>query len=88
MAISVDPPQESRKLNQLLNGTFPLLSDPSLRVISAYGMLHQMGSSTVGNMGYAIVDGSGVLRHRAEDPLFGRRADEILAKLQALKGPS
>ena len=68
MAISADPPSESLKLDRLLDGAFPLLSDDDLQVISAYQMRHQMGSETVGNMGYAIVDGRGALRKVAVDP--------------------
>ena len=85
VAISVDPPSESRKLDQLLNGAFHLLGDPDLRVISAYQMRHQMGSGTVGNMGYVIIDGRGVVRKTEVDPLFGRHAEVILGSLRELQ---
>ncbi len=83
MAISVDSPQESRKLDQLLGGAFTLVSDPKLRVIRPFLMEHQMGSETVANMGYVIIDGQGLVRKITVDPLFGRHADIII---QALKG--
>ena len=85
VAVSTDPPSESRKLDELLNGAFPLLGDPHLRVISAYQMRHQMGSETVGNMGYVIIDGRGVVRNIAVDPIFGRHSDAILAYLRGLQ---
>ncbi len=85
MAISVDPLRESRKLDQLLNGAFTLLSDPELRVIRPFLMEHQMGGETVGNMGYVIIDGSGVVRELKVDPLFGRHADAILGSLRELQ---
>jgi peroxiredoxin len=85
VAVSTDPPSESRKLDELLNGTFPLLSDPRLQVISAYQMRHQMGSETVGNMGYVIIDGRGVVRKIAVDPLFGRHSDAIIGSLRGLQ---
>ena len=85
VAISVDPHAESQKLDELLNRAFPLLGDRDLRVISAYQMRHQMGSETVGNMGYVIIDGRGVVRKIAVDPLFGRHADSILESLRGLQ---
>ena len=59
VAISIDPYSDQYKMDQLFGGAFTLLSDPGLRVISAYQMRHQMGSETVGNMGYVIIDGRG-----------------------------
>ena len=85
VAISVDPPSESQKLDRLLNRVFPLLSDPELKVISAYRMEHQMGGATVGNMGYAIIDREGRVRKNEVDPLFGRRANAILQSLRELQ---
>ncbi len=37
-AISVDAAADSQKLTQRLSLTFPLLSDPDMRVIKAYGV--------------------------------------------------
>jgi peroxiredoxin len=85
VAISVDPLSESRKLDQLLNGAFPLLEDPDLKVISAYQMRHQMGSGTVGNMGYAIIDRQGQVRKVEVDGAFGRHAGEIIESLKGLR---
>jgi peroxiredoxin len=85
VAVSTDNILDQQKLNQLLGGAFPLLSDPGLQVISAYQMRHQMGSETVGNMGYVIIDGRGVVRKIAVDPLFGRHADAILGSLRGIQ---
>ena len=38
MAISADSPQDSEKLTRRLGLTYPLLADPSLEVIKAYGV--------------------------------------------------
>ncbi|MBI4328626.1 MAG: redoxin domain-containing protein [Chloroflexi bacterium] len=84
VAISVDAPIDVQKANQLLGGAFPLLSDPELRVISAYQMRHAMGGLTVGNMGYVIIDGRGVVREVVVDPVFGWHADAILQSLKSL----
>ncbi len=84
VAISTDPPSESRKLDQLLQGAFSLLEDSDLRVIRAYQMEHQMGDTTFGNMGYVIIDRNGMVRKIEVDPIFGRHADVILQSLKEL----
>lgn len=43
LAISVDPPEDSRPIVESYGLTFPLLSDPDLRVIDAYGLRHPDG---------------------------------------------
>lgn len=43
MAISVDAPADSRNLVDKLGLEYPLLSDESLAVIEAYGVLHPRG---------------------------------------------
>jgi len=84
VAISVDLPLESRKTDQLLDRAFPLLGDPDLKVINSYGMQHDMGSETIGNMGYVIIDAEGKLRKKQVDPLFGAHADDIINELRNL----
>jgi len=74
-------------MDELLGGTFTLLRDPNLEVISAYRMEHSMGGSTTANMGYAIIDRNGTLTKFAVDPLFGRHADDIIATLKDLQYP-
>lgn len=72
-------------MDQLLGKPFPLLVDPDLKVIKAYGMAHDMGGTTVGNMGYVIIDSAGKVRVQAVDPLFGQHADVILRSLKDLQ---
>jgi peroxiredoxin len=38
VAVSVDPPEESLKLGEETGIPFPLLSDPGMRTIQAYGV--------------------------------------------------
>lgn len=85
VAISVDPPSESQKLDQLLGKAFPLLRDENLRVIKPYGMEHNMGGDIVGNMGYVIIDGKGVVRAQTIDPVFGQNASKIIQTLKAVQ---
>jgi peroxiredoxin len=85
VAISTDAAEESKKMDYLLDRAFPLISDPDLKVINAYQMRHDMGSMTVGNMGYAIIDRQGQLRKLEVDGAFGRHADVILQSLKGLQ---
>lgn len=85
VAVSTDKAPDQQKLDQLLGGTFPLLSDPGVQVINAYQMRHQMGTEIVGNMGYVIIDRRGVVRKNVVDPLFGRHADRIVTSLKELQ---
>jgi len=43
VAISVDSPEESRRLCQSRDYTFPLLSDPGAKTVRAYGIVHEHG---------------------------------------------
>ena len=83
LAISIDPPSESVKMDSLLRGAFPLLSDPDLKVADAYGMGVHFGREAMAAMGYVIIDGQRRLRHREIDPLFGDHYERILAVLTA-----
>lgn len=85
VTISVDEPQDLQKTTQLLGGVFTMLTDPNLEVIRAYQMEHQMGGDIVGNMGYVIIDGQGLVRKMEVDPIFGRHADAILGSLRELQ---
>ena len=84
LTISTDPSSESVKMDSLLRGAFPLLSDPDLKVADAYGMGVHFGRETMAAMGYVIIDGQGRLRQREIDPLFGDHYERILAALKGL----
>lgn len=43
LAISVDPPEESRRIVEAYDLDFRLLSDPDLRVIDQFGVRHADG---------------------------------------------
>ena len=70
-------------MDELLGGVFPLLQDPQLTVVDAFGM-RQPFSEPMAAMGYAIIDGQGSLRHRAYDPSFGHHAEQIIERLQSM----
>lgn len=83
VAISVDPPSELQKMDQVLNGAFRLLSDPDLSVIRQYQM-EMLGGSPMADRGYVIIDGKGVVRAQSLDSDIGSHAQKILAQLKAL----
>ena len=84
VAVSSDPLSEGRKMDQLLNGSLPLLLDHQLTMITPYHMRLELGGGEIGsNMGYVVVDGRGVVRKWTVDPLFGSHLDAIIQDLEA-----
>ncbi len=71
-------------MDQLLNKTFPLLYDRDLNVIKPYGLVMGEGSNAMGDMGYVIIDGHGVIRSIVPDAVYGSHADRILKSLNSL----
>ena len=43
LAISIDPPEDSLKVVNKLDLSFPILSDPGLKVIDQFGLRHEGG---------------------------------------------
>lgn len=84
VAISADSAADTKKVDSLLNGAYPLLLDPDLKVIRTFRMDHDMGSETVGNMGYVIIDKQGIVRAMRVDPIFGSDADLILSTVRGM----
>ena len=54
LAVSIDTPEAQRRLAEELKLTFPLLSDPSMSVIRAYGMKGER--MDMADMGYVVID--------------------------------
>lgn len=82
VAISVDPPSESKKVTELIDNGFPLVRDEDLRVIRAFALEHNMGGQLFANMGYAIIGKSGRVVELQVDPSFGQRDGYILEILK------
>ena len=64
-AISVDSPEESLKLSQAKDYSFPLLSDPNAEVIRRYGLLHPKGGEgghDIARPAEILIDSSGAIR--------------------------
>ena len=67
-AVSVDPPEQSRRVMEKHHLAFPILSDESREVIRAYGLVHAHGSpdgKDIAVPAHLLIDGSGniVWRH-------------------------
>jgi peroxiredoxin len=89
VAISVDPPEVSRKLAAKAGYTFPVLSDPSAEVIRRYDLLHKGGGpqgSDISRPAEFLVDSSGTVRwvNFTEDVRIRARAGEMLAAARAI----
>lgn len=65
VAVSVDSPEESRKLCQARGYTFPVVSDPNAAAIRRYGVLHAKageGGKDIARPAEFVVDKNGIIR--------------------------
>lgn len=81
--MSIDRPEDARALRQDLGLTFPILSDPDMRVIRALGMQGEMRN--MGDMGYVVIDKAGRIRDRRIERNFGEKLAPILSTLRGLQ---
>jgi peroxiredoxin len=81
----VDPVEESKKYLVDLKLTFPILSDPELKAINAYGVRHPGGNDgkDIARPATFILDGHGVVRWRdlKENYRERIRPEQILEEL-------
>jgi peroxiredoxin len=85
-AISVDSPRESSDLARSQGYTFPLLCDPDMAAIRAYGVLHQHGGEhgqDIARPAEFLVDRSGTIRwvNLTENVLARLRPQTVLGAL-------
>jgi peroxiredoxin len=80
IAVSIDTPDDQRRLATDLRLPFALLSDPGMRVIRAYGM--KGSGMDMADMGYVVVDKRGRIRVRELDRHFGEHSEAIVRALQ------
>ena len=84
VAVSVDAPEESAKLARALGLTFPLLSDPDLATIDAYGVRHDVDEGlSIARPAVFVLDGEGRIRwrHFTDNWRVRVRPQEVLAAL-------
>lgn len=86
LVISIDHPEDARRLAVDLSLTFPILSDPQMNVIRQYGM--KGAGMEMADMGYVVIDRQGRIRERQIDRQFGEHVGTIVRALRQAKGPA
>jgi peroxiredoxin Q/BCP len=79
--ISTDGLESHERMAKSYALSFPLLSDPEVKVAAAYGVRTALGST---QRSIFIIDGQGLIRYRREEPLSltYRSVDDILQALR------
>jgi len=90
VAISVDAPEVSAKLQRKAGLSFPFLSDPNLEVIRRYDLVHVAGGPDghdISRPAEFLVDRAGVLRWEnfTEDVRVRPQAKEMLAAARDIR---
>jgi peroxiredoxin len=81
LAVSIDPPDVATRLTRDLNLPFPILSDPRMEVIRAFGMKGE--GMDMADMGYVVIDRQGRVRTRQIDRRFGENVGMIVRAVRA-----
>ena len=89
VGIVVDPVETNAKLARDLDLTFPLLADPALEAIDAYGLRHVggHGEHDIAHPASILIDAAGVIRWRNVAEAVNNRPTPatILAAIDALE---
>ena len=88
--INSDTAEQSRQLKQVTGIGAPVLLDRNLEVARQYDMLPKPGQPMgmmqgVAQMGFVIVDGTGIIRVQRVDVNFGDDADQMIEILQIIE---
>ena len=90
MAISVDSPEDSRKLVQEAGYTFPFLSDPKAEAARRYDLVHAgagIEGQDVARPAEFLVDSTGTVRwvNLTENYMVRARPEQILEAANSIK---
>jgi peroxiredoxin len=85
-AVSIDTPEQARRIAQQFGLTFSILSDPAMRVIQRYGMKGE--GMEMADLGYAVIDRRGTLIAKRIDREFGNHVELLLHEVRRAKGES
>lgn len=89
VAISVDPIEDSANFNNQWRFPFPLLSDPQLQVIDAFGARHPHGhgNKDIARPTTLIIGPDKIIRYKyiGRDPVDRPSDDEIIFTIQQLE---
>lgn len=83
LAVSNDSSDAAARLKQDLGLSFPILSDPRMAVVRAFGMFGD--SMGMPEMGYVVIDRQGRIRTRQVDRRFGENVDSIVRAVRDAK---
>jgi peroxiredoxin len=91
VAISVDPPEVSRRHCQNLGLTYTFLSDPKAEVIRRYDLLHPGGGpkgTDIARPGEFLIDATGTVRwvNLTESAAVRARPEQVLKAFDGLEG--
>ena len=92
VGVVVDPPETNASLARQVDLTYPILADPTLRAIDAYGLRHPGGGPEgrdIAHSASVLIDGDGVVRWTSVTDNFRRRPTPatVLAAVDALGAP-
>jgi peroxiredoxin Q/BCP len=80
LAVSGDTIDAAARMKQELGLSFPVLSDPRMAVVRAFGMFRD--SMGMPEMGYVVIDRQGRIRTRQVDRQFGENVESIVRALR------
>lgn len=83
LAVSGDSNVAAARLTQELGLPFPILSDPRMAVVRAFGMFGD--SMGMPEMGYVVIDKQGRIRTRQVDRRVGENVDSIVRAVRDAK---
>lgn len=87
--MSVDPPETNAELAASQGFTFPLVSDPELKVIDAFGVRHEVQEGlSIARPAVFVIDADGkiVWRLLTDDWRVRVRPEQVLEVLDRLAG--
>lgn len=90
-AVSVDPPEASRRLRDRLNARFTFLADEEGKLLDMLGIRHRGGRNDGADIAYptaVLVDADGTVRWIFQSSTYRERAraEEIFAAIDGLGG--
>ena len=91
LAISVDPPEKGKLVQQKLKAPFPILSDSKLEVMELYGTrspeYHNREGGSINSPTLVLIDKTGTIRwiHQATNYRLREAVEEDLAQARKLK---
>ena len=90
VAISIDSPEESRKLSQEQGYTFTILSDPNAETIKRYDLVHAGAGENgkdIARPAEFLVDSSGTVRwvNLTENYMVRARPEQVLEAAKSIK---